>query len=77
MTTQQVIAAHVLTRVRFSDVWQELTVLIPSTELNREYWGDSIARNKVQSEARKLGFNGRTRFLGWITDDYEYNKVSL
>lgn len=72
MNTQQVIAAHVLTRVRFSKVWQELTILIPSTELNMEYWGQGIARNRATKEANKLGYNGRTQFLGWATRDHEY-----
>ncbi|MCG9628390.1 hypothetical protein L1D34_26590 [Vibrio mediterranei] len=68
----RVVAAHVLTRVRFSKDWKELTVLIPSTELNQEYWGQGIARNNVTAEAHKLGFNGRTQFLTWVTDNHQY-----
>ncbi len=76
VSSQQVIvvAAHVSTRVRFSDVWEELTVLIPSTELNTQYWGQGVARDKVKTEVRKLGFNGRTQFLGWVTAEHKYIK---
>ncbi|MEZ9359030.1 hypothetical protein AB4175_03985 [Vibrio cyclitrophicus] len=72
MNTKQVVAAHVLTRVRFSKVWQELTILIPSTELNMEYWGQGIARNRATRETNQLGFNGRTQILGWVTGDHQY-----
>lgn len=54
MNTKQVVAAHVLTRVRFSKVWQELTILIPSTELNMEYWGQGIAR--IAQQERRISW---------------------
>ena len=67
-----VIAAHVKVRARHSNVWIELTVLLPETELNMSYWGQGIARGHVITETNKLGLNSRTEVIGWVTGSHKY-----
>ncbi|MFD1877450.1 hypothetical protein [Vibrio chagasii] len=67
-----VIAAHVKARKRHSKVWIELTVLLPETELNREYWRQGLARGHVITETNKLGLNSRAEVVGWVTNSHKY-----
>ncbi|NOI32247.1 hypothetical protein [Vibrio coralliilyticus] len=64
-----VIAATVSAKSRHKDDRRELTVFIPSTELNMEYWGQGIARNHVTSVLHKLNLKSYSVVKKWICDN--------
>ncbi len=61
-----VVGAIASARTRHTDNRQKVTVSIPITQLNCECWGQGWARNKVNDELRKLGFNSWCYVLEWI-----------
>ncbi|SGZ00550.1 hypothetical protein [Moritella viscosa] len=66
MEVINVIGAVVSARSRHKDNRQELTVSIPKTQINKEYWGEHVARNLIREELHKQGFNHFFKIISWV-----------
>ncbi|BCL74165.1 hypothetical protein VIBNIFTn2_1110048 [Vibrio nigripulchritudo FTn2] len=62
-------AALVSAKTRFQDDRRELTVIIPETELVKEYWGQGIARGLVFEQLCALNLKSHHRVLSWVCTD--------
>jgi len=58
--------AVVSAKSRHKDDRRELTVNIPETELNQEYWGNAMARDLIRDELYKQGLNSTFQIIRWI-----------
>ncbi|MDW1584228.1 MULTISPECIES: hypothetical protein [unclassified Vibrio] len=65
-TAIYVTGAKVSCKTRHKDNRHDRIVEFEKTQINKEYWGDSLAKDKVRNELHKLGFNSRFSVIEWI-----------
>lgn len=59
-------SARVSCKSRHKGDRHERIVEFEKTQINKEYWGDSFAKDKVRNELHKLGFNSHFSVIEWI-----------
>ncbi|MCQ1058388.1 hypothetical protein LRP52_23955 [Photobacterium sp. ZSDE20] len=63
--SKYVTAANVSCATRHTDNRRNRLIEIEKTQLNAEYGGEQIARNKIREKLNQLGFNSHFSVIEW------------